>query len=209
MYRALRRHGQTLLTVVAVAIVAFVLGWVIWSVSGAAERNDKLAANVSAQDALIVRLSASQDALAAQVESLGGTPVVDVPVPERGERGSDGKEGAQGIPGESIVGLTGDKGEPGATGATGPVGPTGSPGVAGPAGSTGPTGPAGQSIAGPAGPAGETGAAGATGAPGSTGATGPAGPPPSSFSIRWNNRTFDCFPVKPGSTDFGCDLAPH
>jgi hypothetical protein len=116
------------------------------------------------------------DALARQVEGLGGTPVA-------------GPSGSKGEPGESV---TGPPGEPGGVGPSGPRGPSGSTGAAGkngspgtagasgepgsvgatgPAGVAGPQGPQGE--AGPAGPQGEQGPKGDTGDTGEQGAPGP------------------------------------
>ena len=114
---------------------------------------------------------AARDALARQVEGLGGTPVAGPP-------------GSRGEPGESVTGPPGEPGAPGwdgADGADGKPGPSGSPGrdgsdgaagmpgAAGPSGAAGPVGPPGlQGEPGPAGPQGEPGAAGADGEDGQT-----------------------------------------
>lgn len=128
------RRGD-LITIVGALLLGVILAWVIMSVQGL--RHDRDVSN------------AARDALAAQVQRLGGTPVAGPP-------------GSRGDPG--------DAGQPGAAGATGPPGPQGPEGPAGPTGPTGkvgPTGPAGASA---------TGAPGADGAAGPTGAPGPAGP---------------------------------
>jgi hypothetical protein len=82
----------------------------------------------------LVDARANQDALAQQVENLGGNPVVD---PED----FVGPQGIQGIEGEP--GADGAQGDPGPEGAQGATGATGDPGPPGPQGEQGPTGPAG------------------------------------------------------------------
>ena len=145
-------------TVTGAILLGAVLAWIVLSVQGL--RNDLQTAN------------AARDALAAQVERLGHTPVAGPP-------------GSRGEPGESVVGPRGPKGDPGEPG---PVGPSGSPGkkgsdgkdgsngepgTAGSPGAVGPTGPAGP--AGPAGPQGETGPAGPQGPAGKDGTDGKDG----------------------------------
>jgi len=97
----------------------------------------------------------ARDALAAQVQRLGASPVAGPP-------------GSRGEPGKSIVGPSGP---PGATGPPGPRGPAGSPGR------TGSAGPTGASVTGVPGAVGPSGAAGSAGAVGPAGPRGPAGPP--------------------------------
>lgn len=118
-----------------------------------------------------------RDALAQQVERMGGTPVA----------------GPSGSPGEPGVSVTGPAGEPGSAGATGAVGPSGAPGASGRPGSPGAAGASGSpgspgaagapgadsTVPGPQGPQGVPGAdstvPGPRGEKGDTGATGPAG----------------------------------
>jgi hypothetical protein len=104
------------------------------------------------------------DALARQVEGLGGTPVA-------------GPSGTRGEPGESV---TGPPGPSGAVGPSGPPGPSGSPGAAGRDGSAGSSGAAGASgqpgVVGATGPAGPAGPAGPQGEPGPAGPQGNPGP---------------------------------
>lgn len=126
-------------------------------------------------------LAQDRDALARQVQDLGGTPVAGPP-------------GLRGEPGEPGVGVTGPPGPQGERGPTGPPGPSGSPGkagddgsdgaagesgtpgVVGPSGAVGPAGPPGpQGEPGPAGPQGEPGPAGADGVDGRDGQTCPDG----------------------------------
>ncbi|MGW1463830.1 collagen-like protein [Streptomyces sp. NPDC002308] len=114
--------------------------------------------------------NSARDALAQQVERLGGKPVAGPP-------------GSRGEPGASVVGPVGPSGPAGAPGPAGSAGPAGPAGAPGPSGSTGadgvgevgPSGAAGvdgQSVVGPAGPQGEPGPAGPAGSPGRDGADG-------------------------------------
>jgi hypothetical protein len=103
--------------------------------------------------------NAARDALAQQVQQLGGKPVAGPP-------------GSRGEPGESVPGPSGPPGPPGpASTVSGPPGP---PGVSGKPAPTltpapGPPGPAGATVTGPPG-------ADST-VPGPGGPAGPAGPP--------------------------------
>jgi hypothetical protein len=99
--------------------------------------------------------------LAAQVRSLGATPVATPPAAPRD--GSPGATGPQGPPGPQ-----GPAGSPGARGAQGSPGPVGATGAAGSNGDSGTKGDTGAQ--GPTGPAGD---------PGPTGPPGPAGYPSS------------------------------
>lgn len=122
-------------------------------------------------------LAQDRDALARQVQQLGGTPVAGPPG-LRGEPGEPGV-GVTGSPGpRGEKGEKGDPGEPAPTltpspGATGPRGLQGEPGVSvtGPSGPPGPTG-----ATGPQGVQGEQGIPGEKGEKGDTGEQGPAGP---------------------------------
>lgn len=119
----------------------------------------------------------ARDALARQVQQMGGTPVAGEPGSrgEVGPSGPPGRDGADGRPGPTITpspGAPGAAGRPGKPGADstvpGPTGAAGQPGadstVPGPAGPQGPAGPPGPE--GPAGPQGEQGPAGEDGADG-------------------------------------------
>lgn len=164
------RRGDVL-TVFAALLLGAAFAWVILSVQ--ALNNDLRESNQA------------RDALAQQVERLGGTPVA-------------GPSGSKGEPGDSV---TGPPGAPGETGPTGPPGPSGSagkngtPGAAGATGepgavgATGPAGAAGvqgpQGEAGPAGPQGEQGEQGPKGDTGEQGPEGPAGPScPDGYSLQ-------------------------
>lgn len=116
------------------------------------------------------------DRLAAQVKSLGGTPVA-------GPRGATGATG--------IVGPSGSPGPSGASGKPGKDAPTltPSPGPSGPAGPSGVPG-ADSTVPGPTGASGQDGATGASGKDGSNGS------PPSSWTYtdQYGN-TYRCTPV--------------
>lgn len=101
----------------------------------------------------------ARDALATQVQKLGGTPVAGPPG-SRGEAGKSivGPRGPTGPPGPS--GSPGKTGKPGASGSPGAAGASGSPGAAGANGSPGPGG-----VQGEPGPAGADGKDGADGQP--------------------------------------------
>ncbi|MGW0537797.1 collagen-like protein [Streptomyces sp. NPDC003032] len=113
--------------------------------------------------------NSARDALASQVERLGGKPVAGPPGSRgesitgprgpKGERGEPGKDGASGKPGKGGedgkggasgddgadgVGKPGADGDPGADGAAGPPGPQGEPGPAGPEGPAGKDGANGK-----------------------------------------------------------------
>jgi hypothetical protein len=163
----------------------------------------------------------ARDALANQVQRLGGTPVAGPPG-SRGEPGASvtGPPGRQGEPGEpgqpgpsGAPGSSGSPGKPGrdgddgsdgtsATGAPGEPGepgPAGSPGANGEAGPAGPAGPQGE-----AGPAGPPGPPGPQGEPGERGEQGPAGPAPSSWTFTYRGATYTCTPDGDGSTHYTC-----
>lgn len=106
-------------------------------------------------------LSQDRDALARQVQELGGTPVAGPP----------GLRGEPGEPGVGVTGPPGPQGEPGVPGEPGDPGPSGSPGNAGKDGVGGADGAAGEP-----GPVGASGPAGPAGPPGPQGEPGPAGP---------------------------------
>lgn len=156
--RAERRRTDILFTLVAtLALAGF--GFLVVTVQGLS--GELRTANTA------------RDALAQQVERLGGKPVAGPP----------GSRGEQGV---SVVGPRGQRGATGPTGPVGPAGragPSGSPGAGGEAGAdgVGAVGPSGapgadgQSIVGPAGPKGDPGPAGPAGAPGKDGADGRAG----------------------------------
>jgi hypothetical protein len=172
------RRGDVLVVVAALAFGA-ALAWILLSVQGL--NNDLREAN------------AARDALARQVQGLGGTPVAGPPG-SRGEPGESvtGPPGAAGEPGPSgPPGPSGSAGAAGKNGADGSAGATGAPGATGPAGAVGPQGPQGE--AGPAGPQGEQGPQGEAG---EQGPAGPAGPPcPDGYSLQvpdWDPDALVC-----------------
>lgn len=126
----------------------------------------------------------ARDALAQQVQSLGGTPVAGPP-------------GSRGEPGKTVIGASGP---PGPSGAPGKAAPTITPSP-GPTGAVGAAGLPGADSTVP-GPAGATGAAGASGAPGqngqdgSNGSDGKDGAPPSSWTYTdQDGNEYACVPV--------------
>ena len=143
----------------------------------------------------------ARDALAAQVQQLGGDPVAGPPG-SRGDAGEQGPPGERGPTGpmgpRGPAGLPGDDGGEGEPGEPGDPGSDGDPGAAGVDGAAGPAGPPGpQGEPGPAGPQGERGPAGEQ---------GPAGPAPTSWT--WTGPdgvTYRCTPVSSGSTDYACE----
>lgn len=103
----------------------------------------------------------ARDALARQVQQLGGRPVAGPP-------------GSRGEPGQSIVGPRGPAGPPGPEGSPGPPGRDGKDGKNG---KNGIDGVDGQSITGDPGAQGPAGPPGPSGPPGPQGDPGPQGPP--------------------------------
>lgn len=148
------RRGDAF-AVVGAVLLGFVLAGIVLSIR-------------DLQHDLVVSNDA-RDALARQVQELGGTPVAgepgsrgDVgpsgppgptgppgprgPAGEKGDKGDDGKggaDGADGVDGVSVTGSPGQNGADGSAGPAGPPGPQGEPGPAGPQGVQGPPGPAG------------------------------------------------------------------
>jgi hypothetical protein len=131
----------------------------------------------------------ARDALARQVQELGGTPVAGPP-------------GSRGEPGETVIGAPGPSGPPGPPGPTGAAGKaaptiTPSPGPPGPAGPSGAPG-ADSTVPGPAGPSGAPGqdATGAPGQDGKDGTDGRNGAPPSEWTYTdQDGNTYRCVPV--------------
>ncbi|WP_220188599.1 collagen-like protein [Streptomyces phytophilus] len=149
-----------------------------------------------------------RDALARQVERLGGTPVAGDPgrAGERGEPGAAGSDGAAGPEGER--GEAGAEGEPGAAGKGGADGQDGQPGDPGTPGEDGTPGAAGANGAdgatGPTGAQGPQGEKGATGEQGPRGEQGPSGPAPASWTFVFGGVTYTCTPSAEGSTHYTC-----
>jgi hypothetical protein len=187
-------RAEWLVALTALVVVAF-LGWL--AIQVVLLSNDLRTANHA------------RDALATQVERLGGTPIAGPPG-SRGEPGASvtGPPGPPGEPGEpgpsGAPGPSGSPGKPGRDGDNGGDGTsaTGTPGEPGPAGSPGANGEAGPP--GPAGPQGEAGPAGPPGPQGERGEQGPAGPPPSSWTFEYRGVTYECTPDGDGSTHYTC-----
>jgi hypothetical protein len=146
------RRGDVL-TAAAALLLGAAVAWVILSVQSL--QHD------------LHQAEAARDALAQQVERMGGTPVTGPP-------------GSRGEPGKSVTGPRGEQGEPGPAGPSGPPGPSGAPGKNGAAGKSGEAGavgiPGDVGAAGAAGPAGPPGPAGPQGEPGPAGPRGDPGP---------------------------------
>jgi len=164
------RRGDVL-AIVGALLLGAALAWILLSVQAL---NDKLETS-----------NLARDALARQVQGLGGTPVAGPPG-SRGEPGASvtGPPGEQGEPGPSgppgPSGSVGAAGKNGSNGSSGASGEPGAAGATGPAGAVGPQGPQGE--AGPAGPQGEQGEQGPKG---DTGEEGPAGPAcPDGYSLQ-------------------------
>jgi collagen triple helix repeat protein len=128
--------------------------------------------------------TARGDALARQVEGLGGTPVA-------------GPSGSPGEPGKTVIGARGPSGPPGPPGAPGKAAPTITPSP-GPTGPVGPSGAPGSdsTIPGPTGPAGASGAPGQDGQDGQDGSDGKDGAPPSEWTYTdQDGNEYECVPV--------------
>lgn len=173
------RRGDAL-TVAGALLLGAVIAWIVLTVQ-------QLSGEL--RDA-----NAARDALARQVQQLGGRPVAGPPGSRgdpgqtiRGPRGARGPQGEPGEPGRSgpsgkagATGKAGKSGSDGAAGSDGSPGPAGRDGAAGPAGPPGPQGPQGEP--GPAGKDGADGKDGKDGSDGQNGQTCPEGyslqPPP-------------------------------
>lgn len=151
------RRGDFAVIVAAITLGA-VLAWIVLSLQGLTHE--------------LKTANQARDALASQVERLGGKPVAGRPG-SRGEsitgpRGVKGEEGDRGELGPSgAPGVDGEDGDDGRKG----VGESGVPGADG---AVGP--PGAQGDPGPAGPQGEPGAAGADGVDGEDGRDGQSCP---------------------------------
>ncbi|WIC88832.1 hypothetical protein SEA_ONIONKNIGHT_25 [Streptomyces phage OnionKnight] len=164
-------------TVAAALFIGVLFAWIVIAVQDM--RDDLHVAN------------AARDALAQQVEQLGGDPVSGPPG-SRGEPGASvtgppGPSGPQGVPGprgpSGTPGRAGAAGDDGAAGPEGEAGTDGEAGAPGAAGTDGVQGPQGEP--GPGGPAGPAGPAGPQGEQGPRGEQGPAGPScPAGYSLQ-------------------------
>jgi hypothetical protein len=160
------RRGDSLALFAAVAL-GVALAWILLSVQGL---QDELRTSNDARDAL-----------AKQVQSLGGTPVAGPP-------------GSRGEPGKTVIGARGPTGPSGPPGEPAPT-ITPSPGPGGPPGPSGAPG-ADSTVAGPTGPAGASGAPGQNGQDGKDGSDGTNGAPPSSWTYTdQDGNEYRCVPV--------------
>ena len=166
-----RRQGDLRWAVICAAIGALLAGIVIggvWIVDQLRTAN------------------AARDALALQVQKLGGKPVAGPP----GSRGGIGPVGLRGPAGPAgpagAAGRDGQPGKNGKAGATGPAGNDGTNGANGTDGTAGRDGANGTDGAqGPQGPQGPAGEKGDPGEQGPRGETGPAGPTcPDGYSLQ-------------------------
>lgn len=139
----------------------------------------------------------ARDALARQVQQLGGKPIAGPP-------------GSRGDPGPSVTGSQGPQGDPGkdAPTITPSPGASGAPGTAGKDGKDG----ADSTVPGPSGPPGQdaTGAPGQDGKDGTDGKDGADGRPPAGWTFEYGGVTYTCHPVDDFSTDdphYQCDAA--
>jgi hypothetical protein len=119
----------------------------------------------------------ARDALARQVQQMGGTPVAGSPGSRgsTGPAGEKGEKGDQGVPGKPAPTLTPSPGPSGASGAPGRPGADST--VPGPSGSPGQPG-ADSTVPGPS---------GAPGADGRDGADGKDGSPPAGWTYKWTD----------------------
>jgi hypothetical protein len=178
------RRGDSFVVVAALALGA-VLAWIVLAVQGVTQE-----LNTS---------NSARDALARQVERMGGVPVAGPP-------------GSRGEPGSSVTGPPGPKGkegEPGPSGPSGPPGPSGSPGSDGEEGSDGATGspgvPGAVGATGPAGPQGPQGDPGVAGPQGEQGPPGDRGPAPSGWTFTdGQGVTYECTQDSADSTHYTC-----
>lgn len=154
-------------------VLGCVLAWIVFNVRQVSQ--DLQSAN------------AARDALASQVQRLGGTPVAGPPGSRgepgkspRGPRGYPGKDGVDGKAGTNATGKPGSPGKNGQSGATGKGGTDGQNStVPGPSGGTGPPG---QNATGAPGQPGKDGKDGVDGKDGSNGRDGPTCP--SGYSLQ-------------------------
>lgn len=200
MTRAERRRSDAL-AAVGVLVAVTVVTWLVITVQQLAQDLEEA--------------QADRDALAAQVEELGGDPVTGAPGEQgaagergpRGEKGERGPAGEDGLDGEDgRDGQDGDRGQDGEPGPAGTDGEDGADGAAGEDGADGATGPQGEP--GPAGPQGEKGEQGEQGERGEQGQQGEQGPPPSGWT--WTDTdgtTYECVPDGEGATHYTCSAS--
>lgn len=135
-------------------VLACMVAWLVWMVITTTTRLDENAGRLDRSEQVARENADAAASLAAQVERLGGDPVVDpetLPEPgpqgeagETGDTGAIGPQGPRGLPGlRGIRGRDGEDGVDGADGADG-IGRTGPTGTTGPAGPQGPQGERGE-----------------------------------------------------------------
>lgn len=179
--------------VISIAAVVGVLG--VWA-----------SIQINALGSQLREAEQNQQVLSAQVEKLGGVPLVSPSAGPRGERGEPGPSGPPGPTGPP--GRDGRNAVDGKDGAAGEPGRDGNPGAQGPQGPAGPKGDPGEP--GPPGAKGEPGAdgdPGPQGSPGPRGEQGPRGEPgplPSSWTFTHLGVTYECTPTEPESTNYAC-----
>ncbi|GAA0637157.1 hypothetical protein GCM10009535_11830 [Streptomyces thermocarboxydovorans] len=186
------RRGD-ILAVTGALVIGGAFAWIVLSVQGLTHE--------------LHTANQARDALAAQVQRLGESPVAGPPgsrgEPGQSVRGPKGDPGDPGEPGDSgepgSPGPSGSPGQPGQAGEDGEPGQPGPPGAPGSDGEPGANGEAGEP--GPQGPQGDPGPAGPQGP---AGERGPAGPPPSGWTFEYRGTTYECTPDGDGSTRYTC-----
>ena len=187
-----RRRRGDILAVTAAIVLGAAFAWIVLSIQGLSVDLHTTRDDLQSTKTDLRQSRERSDALARQVERMGGTPVA----------------GPTGEPGKSVTGPRGEKGDRGEPGPTGPVGPTGPSGRAGDDGATGVGEPGSAGASGPAGPAGPQGGAGPAGPAGEQGPQGergPAGPScPEGYSLQPQRGDPDALVCRrDGSSDGG------
>lgn len=176
LHRRLRYLGWVALIALSLAFVALYLRNFGIRIDELEHRGDAYAA-AAAENAVQAELNAeAANRLARQVDRLGGSPVVEPPLPDVDAPiiGPRGPQGPRGLPG--VDGRDGKDGRAGSAGRDGQAGES----ITGP---PGPVGPPGESVVGPPGPAGPAGQDGQDGQPGY----------PQSFTFTYSlGQTYTC-----------------
>lgn len=158
---------RTALKYIAAIVAVALIGWSVYSIVTLVANDERSIADRTQLREALIQEEDAREALARQVESLGGTPVVpsqstrpgETPRPlyevipgPRGPVGPSGPSGSDGRTPDPVPGPAGSNGAPGDT-------ITGPPGPAGPAGKDGANGSDGKdsTVPGPPGPAGNDG----------------------------------------------------
>lgn len=149
--RGVRLPRHQVLTVVIVAAIALLLGWIVWG-RVSADRELLVAQDNAAAIAEEVRAACARDGVTARrlgdlcdrAQQVAAEPAVPIPGP-RGEPGRDGRDGRPGRDGQDGQdGRDGRAGTDGQDGADGAAGADGAPGADGRRGERGERGPAGE-----------------------------------------------------------------